>query len=163
MSYRKERDQFIVRMTTEGLPLDITQSLLRAATTLQRLAELSCSSEAADRDRINCPRKTAEKLHYSTKRIEASVKLARRFPCLCDRPTEGHETIPRIRLQEHRIEERLKATMPEGWMVDFQGDPRGYVLRVIPPSYAERNKGNDRHNLDIIGVPSGPTGLRFYL
>ena len=55
MSYQRERDEFISRMTREGLPLHVTQALLRAATTLQRYAELACSSEAADRDRVPCP------------------------------------------------------------------------------------------------------------
>ena len=45
--------------------------------------------------------------------------------------------------------------------MNTQGDPRGYVLRVIPPSYAERNRGRDRFNLDAIGVPSDPSGLRW--
>jgi hypothetical protein len=44
--------------------------------------------------------------------------------------------------------------MPEGWAIDMQGDPRGYVLRVIPPSFSERNKGRDQFNLDSIGVPT---------
>jgi hypothetical protein len=47
------------------------------------------------------------------------------------------------------------------WLFATAGDPRGYVLRVIPPSYAERNAGRDRHNLDSIGVPSGPSGIRW--
>lgn len=144
MSYRRERDEFIARMTREGLPLDVTRALLRAATTLQRYAELACSSEAADRDRVSCP---------------ATRKPA--GPCLCDRPNDGHETVPRIAVGEYQLTQRIKSQMPAEWTIDTQGDPRGYVLRVIPPSYAERNKDRDRFNLDAIGVPNGPTGLRF--
>ena len=55
MTYTREREQFIARITAEGLPFDTAQLLLRYATTINRLAELACSSEAADRDRIPCP------------------------------------------------------------------------------------------------------------
>lgn len=161
MSYQRDRETFIARLTREGLDLDVIRALLRAATTLQRLAELACSSEAADRDRIPCPRQVAEKLHYSTKRIATAVQMAERYPCLCDRPTEGHESIPRIRLLDWRTEQRITKRMPTGWAVVTQGDPRGAVLQVIPPSYAARNAGRDRFNLEAIGVPSGPSGLRW--
>lgn len=177
MSYQRERDQFIARMAGEGLPLHVTEALLRAATTLQRYAELACSSEAADRDRVPCPRGD---------RHGAMTSLARKgfTVCLCDydhtNPTAPHQTVPRYRVREAQLEQRLAAMIadvnlaickrenPEDrimvvaqWAVDHQGDPRGYVLRVIPPSYAERNRGRDQFNRESIGVPSGPTRLRF--
>lgn len=48
-----------------------------------------------------------------------------------------------------------------GWTVITEGDPRGYTLKVIPPSYAERNAGRDRFNLEAIGIPPGPSRLRW--
>src|SRR3990172_3180946 len=80
MSYQTEREQFIYRVTREGLDLQAIHALLRYATTIQRLAELACSSEAADRDRIPCPAYNGG-------------------PCLCDEPNEPHtdqRTAPRI-------------------------------------------------------------------
>lgn len=148
MSYQHERDAFIARMSTEGLPLPTTQQLLRGATTLNRTAELACSSEAANRDRVPCPGSISGKTE----------------DCICDFGYMGdgqHATVPRIAVQDQRLERRLVATMPAGWRVITDGDPRGYVLRVIPPSYAERNTGRDRHNLDTIGVPNAPSRLRF--
>lgn len=165
MSYQRERDEFIVRMTREGLDYDTQLMLLRAATTLQRYAELSCSSEAADRDRVPCPAATQTVRQYGSaaKPPMRTVVSPRKpiGPCLCDRPDDGHETIPRIALQEWRLVQRLRKAMPADWAINTQGDPRGYVLRVIPPSYGERNTGKDRYNLDTIGVPSGPSRLRF--
>lgn len=147
MSYQKEREQFIATVTREGLPFHVAQTLLRAATTINRLAELACSSEAADRDRIPCPAtRNGTKFHG---------------PCLCDRTNDGHETIPRIRLQDWNAERRAALAVPPDWAVLTEGDPRGYTLKVIPPSYAERNQGKDRHNLDAIGVPPGPSRLRW--
>lgn len=155
MSYSNERDQFIARMTTEGLSLSIISSLLRAATTLQRLAELACSSEAADRDRIPCPASPVD-LKGRARRTTGD--------CLCDDYHEAgdtHGSIPRIALQDRQVEDRARRALPLGWALQTQGDPRGYVLRVIPPSYVARNEGRDRHNLDTIGVPARDSRLRF--
>lgn len=157
MSYRKDRDQFINRMTQEGLPFRITEALLRAATTKHRIAELLCSSEAADRDRVPCP---ASPIDLKGRPRKPSG------PCCCDYysdPTDTHKSVPRIAAQDERIDARLKALMPAGWSLDIQGDPRGYVLRVIPPSYAERNSGRRSQwgDLDSIGVPSGPTRIHW--
>jgi hypothetical protein len=141
-------------MTREGLDLDLTRRLLRAATTMQRYAELACSSEEADRDRVPCPEAAWDpRTHKGRKRVFNG-------PCLCDFDGEHHD-IPRIRVKDWNIEQRVRCAMPAGWAINTQGDPRGYVLRVIPPSYTERNAGQDRHNLESIGVPSGPTRLRF--
>ena len=145
MSYQSERDQFIATLTRYDCPLSVIHAAwLRQATTLQRLAELSCSSEAADRDRIPCP-------------------ATKGGPCLCDQyEGEGqHERISRIDLQSYQCEARADRAAPDGWHVLASGDPRGYVLRVIPPQWAERNAGKDRFNLESIGVPPRPCRLRF--
>ena len=149
MSYHQEREEFIIRVIKEGLGYDAAKRLLREATKINRLAELACSSEAADRDRVPCP------------------GIKGKSPCLCDWPgwtvhdPGVHSDIPRIRLQDHRAGQRAVAAVPAGWSVLTAGDPRGYTLRVIPPSYAERNAGRDRFNLDSIGVPARESGLRF--
>ncbi len=149
MSYQQERERCIVQLTKEGLPYHTIETLLRQATTIHRLAELACSSEAADRDRVPCP---ADKHHTNTK--------TRQGPCLCD--FDGtHHKVPRIRVQDWRAEERATAALPDGWTLQTEGDPRGYTLRVIPPSYAERNQGRDRCNRDMIGIPARESLLRF--
>jgi hypothetical protein len=146
MSYQREREQFFARMSAEGLPYHIIRQLLREATGMNRRAELACSSEAADRDRVACPH---------------TVKASN--PCLCY--GEGHDAsrdaVTRISVQDWQAEQRLRKALPDGWSIQMQGDPRGYTLRVIPPSYAERNRGRDVDNLDAIGVPSGPSGIRW--
>lgn len=43
MSYQRDREDFIARMTQEGLPLAITRLLLREATGINRRAELAWS------------------------------------------------------------------------------------------------------------------------
>lgn len=139
MSYTREREEFIARATQEGLPVYVTRQILAKANTLQRIAELSCSSEAADRDRVPCP----------------GVK--READCCCDpvwtMDADGnerkafHRDVPRIDRQEHRIRKNLATLISKfpGFGFEHQGDPRGYVLKLIVPS---------RKPEDPIGVPS---------
>lgn len=121
MNTTKERKQQIADLRQEGWPLADVWTLLRYAATLNRLAELSCSSEAADRDRVPCP----------------GAKGRR---CLCDAPTgapdaRDHERIPRIDVQAARIEERVRALAAKnGATVNLSGDPRGYVVKLHLPS-----------------------------
>lgn len=155
MSYTREREEFIARVTREGLSLAAARTLLRCATTINRLAELACSSEAADRDRVPCPEAAWDpRTHKGRKGIVAGG------PCLCDFDGEHHD-VPRIRVQDWNAEQRAIHAVPVGWRIVTEGDPRGYTLRVIPPSYAERNAGRDRHNLDAIGVPARESGIRW--
>jgi hypothetical protein len=163
-SYQREREDFIERMTREGLPLHITRLLLREATGLNRRAELACSSEEADRDRVRCPRKVMEDSQLWDPTAVDKVKwdrMAPKYPCLCDSPDTGHNKIPRITLQDSWSERHITRALQAGWTMITEGDPRGYTLRVIPPSYSERNQGRDRHNLDSIGVPPGPSRIRW--
>jgi hypothetical protein len=139
-TYQRERDDCLVTLTREGLPPHVAYQLLRAASGLHRRAELACSSEAADRDRVPCP---------ATRPTPG--------PCLCDQYHGQHETIPRIALQDWQAEQRLRAALPADWGLLTAGDPRGYTLRVIPPSHAARNAGRDVHNLDGVGIPARPS------
>lgn len=170
MSYQRERDTFIATVTREGLPLWIAERLLREATGFQRRAELACSSEAADRDRVPCPANGSQVRRHAKER-----------PCLCDfdTKTQMHGDIPRITLQDWRAEERLKALLRDYstdvlycgrdvveeslpcWMLLTAGDPRGYTLRIIPPSYAAENATRSKDDPRSIGVPARDSRLRF--
>src|SRR3990167_2627840 len=55
MSLQTERGNFLLTMQTEGVPPDVSRLVMRHAATLHRLAELQCSAEAYDRDRVKCP------------------------------------------------------------------------------------------------------------
>lgn len=179
MPYRTDREQFIARMATEGLPHHVTLLLLREATGIHRRAELACSSKAADRDRVPCPAGTNSTI----------TRSRAKGPCLCDGDHEdGPHAVTRIAVQDWRAEERIykalagvnretlkhsdtpqqlagmtddETRIAGGWTFTTEGDPRGYTLKVIPPSYAARNVGRDRFNRKSIGVPAGPSGLRW--
>lgn len=119
---RKDREQTIADLTAEGWPLAAIRSVLRDAVTLTRLAEMACSSEAADRDRVPCP-------------AGPDWTGVKGLPCLCDHRDEAHETVPRIAVQANRTERRVHTLAARmGATVKFNGDPRGYVVKLTLPS-----------------------------
>src|SRR3990167_4420967 len=105
MSRTRDREEFVVLMAREGVPLDVARALMRAGATLHRLAELACSSEAADRDRVPCPglRTLADCIceHWSG--------------CGCPECATGalvgsqHHEVTRIAVREHQIAARVPA------------------------------------------------------
>ena len=118
MSYQRDRDNFIARMTKEGVPLAAIETVLRGPATIQGAAELECSTEAAYNDRVNCPA-----YHYPEK------------PCLCEsegtKAGDDHGTIPRYALRSHQAETRIeKAVTPFGVVPIFSGDPRGACVKL---------------------------------
>ena len=131
MSRARDREEFVALMTREGVPLDVARALMRAAASLHRLAELACSSEAADRDRVPCPGlRTPEDClceHWSG--------------CGCPEGAAGalvgsqHHEVTRISVREHHTEARVRALCQRhGLTPVFNGDPRGAVLKLTVPS-----------------------------
>lgn len=127
-----ERERFIHVMSQEGVSLGTARTLLRHAATLQRIAELECSSEAADRDRVPCP-------------------ALKGYECACDfgYTVEGqHETVPRVTAQSKRLEHRIREILKGSTLTpSFQGDPRGYVFKLHVPSGRDESYGG-------VGVPA---------
>mgnify|MGYP001566860551 CR=1 FL=1 len=136
MSKQRDRDEFIAIATKEGIPVDVARKLLRYAATLHRLAELECSSEAADRDRVPCPR--SGKPAWIIQHEEGGRRVVS-IPCLCQdygSYSGDHGTVPRIAVHEARTQRRVEtlcANLP-GIIPVFQGDPRGAVLKLRVPS-----------------------------
>lgn len=113
MTYSKDREEFIAKVAKEGLPVHVIRTILAKANTLQRIAELSCSSETVDRDRVPCPgiKDTSKcicdygwdctcghsKRHHGVETIGACCD------CTCAQFTETHSNVPRIDVQEARI------------------------------------------------------------
>ena len=132
-SRAKDREEFVSIMTQEGIPLHVAQQLMRYSATLQRIAELECSSEAADRDRVPCPKK------YQSQ-----------GGCLCrnygayDALTATHGSIPRIAVQEANTQGRVLALCnPYSLVPVFSGDPRGAVLKLKVPSGRTNDMGRE--------------------
>lgn len=142
MSRQAEREEFVAIMAEEGIPVSVARDLMRASATLHRIAELECSSEAADRDRVPCPgnRKGADR--------------GGEGGCLCldygsyDPDPEGiaspHGSIPRIAVKEERLKRRLLTMLkPLGIFPVFSGDPRGAVLKLRMPSGRTNDWGRE--------------------
>lgn len=111
MSYQRERDLF---MTQCGLPVDDARYVLRAATSLQRLAEADCNGDwpyNGDRDIMDTP--SRERLYSqcpACQRLTARSAIRAHLCPIC------------------RTEANVEARFPG--KVAFSGDPRGAVLRL---------------------------------
>src|SRR3990172_9440734 len=111
-SYQQDRDEFLPLMGAEGVPVSVARKLLSAASTLQKLAELECSSERADRDHVRCP---GDKKHadnclcqdYGSAEFEESAECkgsdGRWSPML-----KAHGTVPRYMVQEANTRRRVE-------------------------------------------------------
>lgn len=137
----KWREEFIHQAAGEGLPLDVARKVLRYAATLHRLAELECSSEAADRDRVACP-------GYYAKGC-----------CLCRDYGSGvyegteHGDVPRIAVKEARTQQLVSDLLtPYPLKAYFAGDPRGCVLTLVRADVKREDFESGR--ACGIGVPS---------
>src|SRR2546429_2520012 len=96
MSKQRDREEFVAIMAQEGVPLDVARQLMRAAASLHRIAELECSSEAADRDRVPCPG------YYRN----GGGCLCRDYGAGLIEATE-HGMVPRIAVQEMKTQQRV--------------------------------------------------------
>ena len=135
MSYQRERERFLMTIhTPDGLTLDAARLCLRHATTLQRIAELSCSSEAADRDRVPCPGAKAK--------TPPDTCLCRDYGSHGDNPCQ-HGLVPRINVQGAQIEARLAAICaPFGIKaVVGEGVRLLRVLRALGAGWPRENLG----------------------
>ena len=130
MSRQRDREEFISIMAQEGVPLNVSRALLRAAGTLHRLAEWECNGygwedhwkrkpcpNAADLDSTDCDLcgRTVAKPgapHYEvTKGSLYLIREEKRQHGIIERHCKEHELTP-----------------------IYGGDPRGAVLIVTVPS-----------------------------
>jgi hypothetical protein len=148
MSRHTDREQLVAQLARE-LPerslyqvVELARKLSRAGATLQRLAEAQCNGEwPAD----NGVRETRECDACSTGWHPSVLKRCKAPGALNLR---GAHVCPNCRTRA-----TVTALLAEyGMRPIFQGDPRGAVFKVIPPSYAERNTGKDQFNLEGIYV-----------
>lgn len=142
MSYQRERDLFIARATRIGVPIDIVRALLRAATTHHRLSERECNGD----DWCEGDTARAKRIGLLVDCPNAAMRSEAWCPvCSARNASEGHDLVTRSSVAMERLEGRLRKLMlPSGVSVDFQGDPRGYTVRLV--------YDNNQH---VIGVPPG--------
>jgi hypothetical protein len=109
VNYQREREEFIARVVAAGLSFETTVKILRGAATHQRCSEMSCDNE------------------YYCNVVERNC--ARCTDHAVDPPKGKVSTCP-----AHRAEDRMtKALAGTEWQVGFQGDPRGYTVRLWAP------------------------------
>lgn len=123
MTKQSDRDEFLIIMAQEGVPLDVTRALMRAATTLHRLAEAECNGDDW--------RDPKGPWHY---RAEKDVPTA---SCGDEsgRVVMAWTRVTCSSCKGRRIEQRVSELCAKhGLKPVFNGDPRGAVLKIIVPS-----------------------------
>lgn len=129
MSYQKERDQFIAVCVANGLTVDDARAFLRMATTADRLAVAQCNgdwpADNGERQIKTCP---DCEIGWAPSSFRAGV-------------------CPDCRLTA-RIEARAEACNIK---VLVNGDPRGFVVKLILPSGSYNSWGGPEHGW---GVPT---------
>lgn len=114
MSYQRERDQFIARAAQAGMPLSLCLTLLRYATTLQRLAVAECNGD------------------WPADNGERKTRVCPQCECGWAPSSFARGLCPECRTKD------LVSTALQGtaWQPYFQGDPRGAVLQLFPAGTA---------------------------
>lgn len=128
MATTREREEFVGAMVREGVPVEVARKVMRHAASIQRYAELACSSEAADRDRAPCP-------GYREGDKGRTACLCRDYGSAPNGGPALHGDVPRYAVQDERAQARIVALLaPFGVVPDFQGDPRGACVKLRVPS-----------------------------
>lgn len=139
-----ERTRALVGLVRFGVPDHVSYAAVRIAAGLARRAELACSSEAADRDRVDCPKEfwtmsTCLCRDYGTYDHGGAKRASQRgaltpnpYPVKHSKQPNWHGRIPRITVQDARAEKRITALLsPYVDRVALAGDPRGFVVKVV--------------------------------
>ncbi len=163
MSYQHDRDEFIGVIVSE-LPHDgsaqhtykqgvaLARLILRNAATIRRCATDACSSEAADRDRVQCPAVKSGRdadcacdcykwtLWFSPRKWAHFDTEAEALAVLNSNPKPGavvtqHCDTPRVQIEIMRARQRIeRACQPWGIKPNFSYDPRGACVKLLLPS-----------------------------
>lgn len=142
MRTTKERNEFLEIAASEGLPGSTARKLMRYSTTLQRLAEAECNGddwrdEHGPRHYVNISEpgpmvtKCGENL-VTAENTPAKVRSSKYW---------GRVTCSSCR--SVRLEEIARRTVPAGFTVLTQGDPRGAVLKIKVPSGRTNDWGRE--------------------
>lgn len=133
MSYQRERDEFIARC---HLSTDTARALLRHATTLHRLAEAQCNG---DWPCDNGQRETAECLLCGSYWVPSQIQggpMARAAWEHNGAVLNGPRHSSCRACPDCRTEARVRALLAgTQWQPYFQGDPRGYALKLFPHTH----------------------------
>jgi len=144
-SYQEDRDQFVARMSAEGMPVYVTRQILRLAATIDRLATAKCNGDfPADHgdqwETVVCE-ECGSAWHPSAFRRRPAAELARA-------KAAGETVSARICVDCH-TERKLTALMPAGFTVITGGDPRGYTTKITVPSGQTEYSGADGYGVPV--------------
>jgi hypothetical protein len=130
MSYQRERDQFIATMAKHGMHVDTARLILRHAQTYHRLSERECNGDDWQINAlVPCPEwRKRFSGHCATCGVSNLAVAAPASPRY-----HGHSKVSRSSVRMGQIERRI-AVLVEAcgdMRPDFNGDPRGYTVRIL--------------------------------
>jgi hypothetical protein len=129
-SYTRDRDEFIGIIIREGGTVTLARALMRAATTLQRLAEASCNGDwPAD----NGERKVAPCGKCRSLWVPSTLKTKAKLCPDCRTEERVKKLLFQANCDRYPGRDFRDESLP-AWSASFNGDPRGAVLRVHVPS-----------------------------
>lgn len=172
MGYQRERDEFIVKASAEGLSLPVIHKLLRYASTLQRLAVAQCNGdwpyengtpERKVKACPNCEGLWVKSCFVASEEIYATPGSkwsdhAERFHARNTKERQIVKICPDCRTQEivkalcgeaiYSLDSPLHHN-PNRVTPVFGGDPRGAVLRLSTPNYPYSDNGANGYGLYV--------------
>ena len=136
MSHQRDREEFVALMTKEGVPLRVIQALMRASTTLHRLAERECNGDDwTVRALVPCPEAPKGTFNRQGVYIEPADSVERDVWCSVCGEKGKHARVTASTVKAGQVEQRVQALCKaHGLTPVFNGDPRGAVLKVKVPS-----------------------------
>ena len=173
MSRQTDRERFLYQMAGLGVPLDVARKVLRHAATIQRCNEASCSYEWADHDRVECPGVkvaddcicdgsdepcTCTKCNQCDGGRTVCQRCGKCARCEkhgdncvgCQVSISQHSSVQRVERTAKRRENAIRTILaPFNLEPVFQGDPRGWCVRILRPT----DRRGESYT-DGIGVPA---------
>lgn len=144
MSYQSDRDRCLYQCGVQGIGPHIARALLRASTTLQRLAEAQCNGDyPADngvRPVVECPT-------CGSSWVRASMRYDTHVV-----PVPGADRV--LICPDCAVQRRVRAVLPSTWKPYFQGDPRGPVLQIFPSDTSDTDIYCGRASSRAIYIPA---------
>lgn len=138
-SYQTEREDFIVTMQAEGMPVEISRRLMRWSNTYQRLAVLACNGVRDPQHflKISDPGLTVtwcgEEI-VTPEEITNKIRTTKRWGLVTCPDCLKARTERMIREWCGKAGKKCIAGGVEGFKPIFHGDPRGTCVKISVPS-----------------------------
>lgn len=153
-SYQSEREYFIERMARRGMGFDVARLILRHANTYHRLAERECNGDDWQGGDTAIGIRCGTLVKCPMGLGKHAVRVGDCTECgVTDVAVNGHHYVTKSSVRMTQLERRIRelaARSSAELAVHFQGDPRGYEVRICPDCTCTSSNPSRA----IVGVPT---------